>query len=107
LQATGIGPPEQVSPPLVETINVRQNSRLHRSRAVHARSPRCRKPDAVVEWTRAKSGFLETGLIEDGRPVRLQAVIFKPNGAGPFPLAVVNHGSTGPDLDSPANAEAR
>jgi dienelactone hydrolase len=57
------------------------------------------KPDAVVEWTRGKSEFLETGLIEDGRPVRLEAVIFKPNGAGPFPLAVLNHGSTGGGRD--------
>jgi dienelactone hydrolase len=53
------------------------------------------KPDAVVEWTRGKSEFLETDLIEDGRPVQLEAVIFKPEGAGPFPLAVINHGSTG------------
>ncbi|HTF78245.1 MAG TPA: alpha/beta hydrolase [Bradyrhizobium sp.] len=53
------------------------------------------QPDAVVEWTRGKSEFLETDLIEDGRPVRLEAVIFKPNGAGPFRLAVINHGSTG------------
>jgi dienelactone hydrolase len=57
------------------------------------------KPDTVVEWTRRKSEFLETGLIEDGRPVRLEAVIFKPNGAGPFPLAVINHGSTGGGRD--------
>jgi dienelactone hydrolase len=57
------------------------------------------KPDAVVEWTRGKSEFLQTGLIEDGRPVRLEAVIFKPNGAGPFPLAVINHGSTGGGRD--------
>jgi dienelactone hydrolase len=57
------------------------------------------KPDAVVAWTRAKTEFLETGLIEDGRPVRLEAVIFKPDGAGPFPLAVINHGSTGGGRD--------
>jgi dienelactone hydrolase len=57
------------------------------------------KPDAVVAWTRAKFEFLETELIEDGRPVRLEAVIFKPNGAGPFPLAVINHGSTGGGTD--------
>ena len=53
------------------------------------------RPDAVVEWTRGKSEFLQTDLIEDGRPVRLEAVIFKPEAAGPFPLAVINHGSTG------------
>jgi dienelactone hydrolase len=57
------------------------------------------KPDAVVAWTRANFEFLETGLIEEGRPVRLEAVIFKPDGAGPFPLAVINHGSTGRGLD--------
>ena len=57
------------------------------------------KPDAVVEWTRGKSEFLATDLIEDGKPVRLEAVIFKPNGAGPFPLAVINHGSTGGGRD--------
>lgn len=57
------------------------------------------KPDAVVAWTRAKFELLETGLIEDGRPVRLEAVIFKPDGAGPFPLAVINHGSTGGGRD--------
>jgi len=53
------------------------------------------KPDAVVAWTRGKSEFLQTDLIEDGKPVRLEAVIFRPAGAGPFPLAVINHGSTG------------
>jgi dienelactone hydrolase len=57
------------------------------------------KPDAAVEWTRAKTEFLETGLREDGKPVRLEAVIFRPDGAGPFPLAVINHGSTGTGLD--------
>jgi dienelactone hydrolase len=53
------------------------------------------RPDAVVAWTRGKSEFLQTGLIEDGKPVRLEVVIFRPTGAGPFPLAVINHGSTG------------
>jgi dienelactone hydrolase len=57
------------------------------------------KPDAVVAWTRGKSEFLQTDLIEDGSPVRLEAVIFRPNGAGPFPLAVINHGSTGRGRD--------
>jgi dienelactone hydrolase len=53
------------------------------------------RPDAVVAWTRGKSEFLQTDLIEDGKPVRLETVIFRPSGAGPFPLAVINHGSTG------------
>ncbi|MEA2943566.1 MAG: hypothetical protein QOD09_4095 [Bradyrhizobium sp.] len=61
-----------------------------------------RKPDAVVAWTRGKSERVQTDLIEDGKPVHLEVVIFRPPGAGPFPLAVINHGSTGrgtkPDL---------
>ena len=38
---------------------------------------------------------LQTDLLEDGNPIRLETVIFKPPGPGPFPLAVLNHGSTG------------
>jgi dienelactone hydrolase len=53
------------------------------------------RPDAVVAWTRGKSEFLQTDLVEDGKSVRLEVVIFRPSGAGPFPLAVINHGSTG------------
>jgi dienelactone hydrolase len=53
------------------------------------------KPDAVVAWTRGSYEFLQTDLTEDGKPVRLEVVIFRPPGAGPFPLAVINHGSTG------------
>jgi hypothetical protein len=61
-----------------------------------------RKPDAVVAWTRGTSERVQTDLIEDGKPVHLEVVIFRPPGAGPFPLAVINYGSTGrgtkPDL---------
>jgi dienelactone hydrolase len=53
------------------------------------------RPDAVVAWTRGSYEFLQTDLIEDDKPVRLEVVIFRPSGAGPFPLAVINHGSTG------------
>lgn len=53
------------------------------------------EPGAVIPWTRGKSEFLQTDLIEDGKRVALEAVIFRPNGTGPFPLAVFNHGSTG------------
>jgi pimeloyl-ACP methyl ester carboxylesterase len=34
-------------------------------------------------------------LGENGKPVRLEVVLFKPEGEGPFPLLVFNHGSTG------------
>jgi dienelactone hydrolase len=52
-------------------------------------------PGAVVHWTRGQSELLPTELVEDGMPVRLEVVLFKPPGEGPFPLAVINHGSTG------------
>jgi dienelactone hydrolase len=77
----------------------RRGGRVSRASMMKADFASLTKPDAVVEWTRGKSEFLETGLIEDGRPVRLEAIIFKPNGAGPFPLAVINHGSTGRGRD--------
>jgi len=57
-------------------------------------------PGAVVAWTRGKSEHLLTALIEDGKPVDLEVVIFRPNGAGPFPLAMFNHGSTGNGTNS-------
>ena len=43
----------------------------------------------------AESIMISTELREDGKPVRLEVVIAKPQGDGPFPLLVVNHGSTG------------
>ncbi len=51
--------------------------------------------DSSIPWSHGSSELLETELIEDGNPVKLEAVIFKPIGEGPFPLAVINHGSTG------------
>jgi len=39
--------------------------------------------------------FLKTDLVEDGRNVRLATVLFRPDGPGPFPLAMIHHGSTG------------
>lgn len=54
---------------------------------------------AVVDWTAGHSEFLQTDLVENGQPIRLEAVIFKPAGPGPFPLAVINHGSTGRGRD--------
>ncbi len=48
-----------------------------------------------IIWNSGTSQLLHTDLMEDGKAVSLEAVIFKPAGEGPFPLAVVNHGSTG------------
>ncbi len=42
-----------------------------------------------------ESIMVSTRLEENGKPVRLEVVIDKPPGDGPFPLLVVNHGSTG------------
>lgn len=46
--------------------------------------------------------FIATQLIEGGKPVRLELLISRPSGPGPFPTVIFNHGSTGrgdnPDL---------
>src|SRR5262249_47254531 len=69
----------------------------NRSRATMARADfaAMTKAGAVVRWTRGRSELVATGLVEDGKPIRLEVVTFKPSGEGPFPLAVINHGSTG------------
>src|SRR6202035_3960993 len=36
------------------------------------------KPGAVVAWSRGTSELLQTDLLEDGNPIRLETVIFKP-----------------------------
>ena len=57
---------------------------------------------ADIRWTVGESEFLPTGFRESGKSVELETVIFKPPGEGPFPLAVVNHGSTGGGNDQAA-----
>src|SRR5260370_34478785 len=42
-----------------------------------------------------ESIMISTKLRENGKPLRLEVVIDKPPGDGPFPLLLVNHGSTG------------
>jgi pimeloyl-ACP methyl ester carboxylesterase len=51
-------------------------------------------PNVTIAWT-VPSEFLDTTLQEGGKPIRLEVVIEKPSGQGPFPLLVFNHGSTG------------
>tara|TARA_E500000318_G_scaffold65124_2_gene60164 strand:- start:1401 stop:2690 length:1290 start_codon:yes stop_codon:yes gene_type:complete len=53
-------------------------------------------PDSLTFPSGYTSELIETGLIENGEAVRLQIVVSKPNGPGPFPLLVFNHGSVGP-----------
>jgi pimeloyl-ACP methyl ester carboxylesterase len=55
-------------------------------------------PGANIAWTEP-SEFLNTTIQEGGRPIRLEVVIKKPSGSGPFPLLVFNHGSTGRGTD--------
>lgn len=44
---------------------------------------------------------IPTPFIESGKPVTLEVVIYKPQGTGPFPALMFNHGSTGSG-DNPA-----
>jgi dienelactone hydrolase len=53
------------------------------------------RPGTAIPWSKRAVKFLDTSLTENGKPVRLEVVLFKPEGAGPFPLLVINHGSTG------------
>ena len=39
--------------------------------------------------------YLDTDLVEDGQTVKLATMIYTPKGDGPFPLALIHHGSTG------------
>lgn len=56
------------------------------------------------KWTTAEFGEITTELSKNGQPIKLEVVTFKPAGTGPFPLAIVNHGSTG-DGKNPAIAK--
>ena len=40
-----------------------------------------------------------TPFVEDGRPVSLEVVVFRPFGPGPFPALTFHHGSTGTGTD--------
>ena len=46
--------------------------------------------------------FLATVLVEDGATVELAVAVYAPSGDGPFPLALVHHGSTGLGTDPKA-----
>lgn len=39
--------------------------------------------------------LFESNLVENGRKIRLEIVVRKPQGSGPFPVVIFNHGSTG------------
>ena len=52
-------------------------------------------PNTKFADTEGESIMIDSGLPGNGHSVRLEVVIFKPAVPGPFPLLVVNHGSTG------------
>lgn len=64
-------------------------------------------PGAQVPWSGGETVWLDTALVEDGGAIRLEAVLYRPEGAGPFPLAVLNHGSTGNGRNPALFAETR
>jgi dienelactone hydrolase len=47
----------------------------------------------TVEW-------IPTDFVEDGQPVRLELVVYRPAGNGPYPTLIFNHGSTGSGSDT-------
>ncbi|OCW55644.1 alpha/beta hydrolase family protein [Hoeflea olei] len=48
-----------------------------------------------IDWDIGATERLQTRLVEDGRDIALETILYRPPGPGPFPLAVINHGSTG------------
>lgn len=51
--------------------------------------------DANAQAPETPREFISTSLMEDGKPIRLELLVQKPSGPGPFPTVVFNHGSTG------------
>lgn len=52
------------------------------------------RADASLPWGQPERVFLD-GPVEGAQPQPLEVALFRPQGPGPHPLAVVNHGSTG------------
>lgn len=49
-----------------------------------------------ASWAQGRSVVrIATPFVEAGKPVTLEMVIYKPDGTGPFPTVMFNHGSTG------------
>jgi hypothetical protein len=49
-----------------------------------------------LPWTSTslECAMLDTDLREEGKAIRLEAVLYKPRSEGPFPLFVFNHAAT-------------
>jgi dienelactone hydrolase len=65
------------------------------------------QPGATIPWTSRTAEFIDTPFSEDGKPIRLEVVLFRPRGDGPFPLLVFNHGSTGTGTEPAVFSETR
>lgn len=52
----------------------------------------CQLIGAAIAQNRS-AHILTTSLVEEGKPIALEIVVFKPEGEGPFPTLVFNHGS--------------
>jgi hypothetical protein len=48
-----------------------------------------------IAWGTGEFLMMDTDLKESGKSVRLELVLRKPACRGPFPIFVMNHGSTG------------
>jgi dienelactone hydrolase len=79
------------------TLNARFELGNRRSQAIMTSADllALAKPGAAITWSTGRSELLPTALVENNKPVQLEIVIYKPPGVGPFPLAIINHGSTG------------
>ena len=56
------------------------------------------QPGEIRTMARNRSSigeFFESGIIENGSKIKLEIVVHKPEGSGPFPVVIFNHGSTG------------
>jgi dienelactone hydrolase len=61
------------------------------------------KPEPRIGWPpQPRSEMLRTTLDENGRAIALEVLFYRPEGKGPFPLVVFNHGSTGRGNDPAA-----
>lgn len=66
----------------------------------HQSLEQLKQADENVTWTNGNTDMLPVQLYDDGAQIQLETVLFKPQGDGPFPLAVINHGSTGSGRDA-------
>ncbi|MEO0821460.1 MAG: alpha/beta fold hydrolase [Pseudomonadota bacterium] len=64
-----------------------------------ARLAEISRPGAEIAWNAGETLRLPTALTEDGAAVHLETILYRPAGPGPFPLAVISHGSTGSGRD--------